>query len=228
MIGLALRTLSRYVVPLAIASATAVAPFALVAFTRPWPRDLPTANAALGRAFAIAGTAWMAALVVVAAAAPLARSLAAGTPLSQRRALVAALANLVRMAIPCAGAIAAVVVGGLALVVPGLALLVLLALTGASTACGMPAPLADSVAAVRTGWRPVAAIVAAMLGFDLALAVGAWKLGTVPFANKLAPAQWATYGNVARVVVIGVAATTPIFATLLAAVHARRERELER
>jgi len=126
------------------------------------------------------------------------------------------------MALPCLAAIAAVLVGGLALVLPALALVVLLSLTGASTERGMPAPLADSVAVVRAHWQPVAAIVAVMLIVDVALALAAWKVFAVPLAKKLKPEQWATYGNVARVVVLGVLATTPVFAALLAAVHARR------
>ena len=164
----------------------------------------------------------MATFVLVAAAAPLARSIAAGAPLSQPRALVTAFANTVRMALPCLAASAAVFVGGLALVLPAFALLVLLSLTGASEQRGMPAPLADSVAAVRTRWPPIAVIVAIMLVVDVALVFAAWKLVTVPFATKLKPAQWATYGNVARVVALGVLVTAPVFATLLAAARTKR------
>lgn len=219
MIGLALRTIVRYVVPLAIATFLVVAPFAALAFRSPWPRDLAGANFALARAFAIAGTAWIATFVLVGATAPLVRSVAAGAPLSQLRALTAAVGNAIRMALPCLAASAAIVVGGLALVIPALVLLVLLSLTGASTERGMPAPLVDSVAAVRARWRPVVVIVGVMLVVDVALVFAAWKLVTVPFGKKLSPAQWATYGNVARVVVLGVAATAPVFATLLAAVR---------
>ena len=222
MIGLALRTLVRYAVPLAIASAIVVGPVVLVADRAPWPNNLPAANAALVRAWILAATGWMLVFVLVAAAAPLVRSLAAGAPLSQLAALRAAIANMLRMALPCIAAIGAVVVGGLALAVPALLLLALLSLTGASTERGMPAPLVDSVQAVRVQWKVVALIVIAMLVVHAALVVGAWKLATVPFAKKLAPHQWATYGNVARIVAIGLFASTPIFATLLAAARARR------
>jgi hypothetical protein len=222
MIGLALRTLVRYLVPLAIVTAVVIAPLALVAFRAPWPNNLPTANMALGRAFVIGGTAWAFQLLLVAAAAPLVRAVAAGEPLSQPRALVAAFSNLVRMFVPCLAAVCAIAIGGLALVVPALVLLVLLSTTGASTERGIPAPLVASVTAVRAQWRPVALVVLAMLVVDVALAFGAWKFAAVPFAKKLKPAQWATYGNVARIVVFGVAATAPIFATLLAAFRVRR------
>ena len=222
MIALALRTLVRYIVPLALTSVVVTAPFLALAFKSPWPRNLPTANAALGRAFVMAGFAWIATLFLVAAAAPLARSIARAAPLSQPRALVAAFANVVRMALPCLAASAAIVIGGLALVVPALALLVLLSLTGASEERGLPAPLVDSVAAVRARWRPIALVVAIMLVVDVVLVFAAWKLTAVPFANKLKPAEWATFGNVARVVALGVLVTAPLFATLLAAARARQ------
>ena len=222
MIALALRTLVRYIVPLALASVLVTAPLLALAFRAPWPRNLPTANAALGRAFVIAGIAWIATFLLVAAAAPLARSLAAGTPLSQPRALVAAIASVFRMALPCLAASAAVAIGGLALVVPALVLMVLLSLTGASEERGLPAPLVDSVAAVRARWQPIALIVAIMIAVNVALVFIAWKVVAVPFAAKLKPAQWATFGNVARVVALGVLATAPLFGTLLAAARARR------
>jgi hypothetical protein len=222
VIALALRTLARYVVPLAMTSVLVTAPLLAIAVRSPWPRNLPTANAALGRAYVLAAAAWMVTFLLVAAAAPLARSVAAGAPLSQPRALLAAFANTARLAVPGLAAIAAVVIGGLALVVPGLLLMVLLSLTGASEERGMPAPLVDSVAAVRARWRPVAAVVAIMIVVDVALVFVAWKLTAVPFAKKLTPAQWATFGNVARVTALGVLATAPIFATLLAAATSRR------
>lgn len=221
MIALAARTLARYLVPLAAATLLVVAPWAIVALRAPWPRNLAGGNLALVNAFGIAATAWIATFVLVGAAAPLVRALHAGAPLSQPRAIVAAVANTVRMALPCLAASAAVLVGGLALVVPAFVLMVVLALTGASTERGMPAPLVDSIARVRERWKPVALIVGVMLVVDVALATGAWKLVAMPFGRKLAPAQWATYGNIARIVVLGIAVTAPMFATLLAACAVR-------
>ena len=222
MIGLALRTLLRYLVPLAIVSTIVAAPVLLVAYRARWPHNMATANAAMLRASLLAATGWMLVLVLVAAAAPLVRSLSIDKPLSQLAATRAALANMLRMLLPCVAAIGAVLVGGLALVVPALVLLVALSLTGTSEERGMPAPLVDSVQAVRARWKLVAVIVFAILAVDAALVLGAWKLATVPFAKKLAPQQWATYGNVARIVAIGVFATAPIFATLLAAARVKR------
>lgn len=221
MIALALRTVVRYLVPLALASVLVVGPAVALAFRAPPPINLPTANAALLRAWLLTALGWMFVLVLVAAAAPLVRSVAAGAPLSQLRALAAALANLARMLLPCLTAAAAVAIGGLALVVPALALFVLLALTGASTERGIPAPLVDSVRMVRARWRPVAAVAGVMLVVQVAVAIGAWKLGTVT-AVKPTPAHWATYANVARIVALGLLVTSPLFATVLAAARVRR------
>jgi hypothetical protein len=221
---LAARTIVRYVVPLAIVTLVVVAPWAYVAFRSPWPRDLAGANLALARAFAIAGTAWIATFVLVGAAAPLVRSVAMGAPLSQPRAIGAAIGNTVRMVLPCLAASAAVLIGGLALVVPAFVLMAMLALTGASTERGMPAPLVESVAIVRERWKPVALAIGVMFVVDVALAFVAWKTVALPFSKKLKPAEWATYGSVARVVVMGVAVTAPLFATLLAAMASRSVR----
>jgi hypothetical protein len=221
--SLALRSLVRYLVPLALATAIVCAPLLLVAFRAPPPRDLATANAALRTGFAIAGVAWMAQLALVAAAAPLVRAVATSAPLSQLRAVVAAVSNLVRMIVPCAAAIACVVVGCLALVIPGLVLLVLVATTGASTERGMPAPLVTGADVVRAHWRTFAAIVAAMLVVDVAIAVVAWKL-IVPATPAKTPQAWAAYGAIARTVALGVLATAPVFSMLLAAARVRYDQ----
>jgi len=175
-LGLAARTFARYLVPLAIVTVVVLAPVVGLALRVRPPADLAGAQRMLRLAWILAGSAWAFQLVLVGAAAPLARALAAGAPVSQLRALGLALAGIVRGALPCLAAIGAVLVGGLALVVPGVALLVLFSVTGASRERGMPAPLVDSAAVVRAQLPVVAAIVAAMLAVDLALAFGAWKV----------------------------------------------------
>lgn len=224
MIALAARTIVRYVVPLAIVTMIVVTPWAYVAVKSPWPRDLPGANFALARAFVLAGTAWIATFVIVGAVAPLVRSVADGAPLSQVRAVVAAIGNGVRMGVPCLAASAAVLVGGMALVVPAFLLMVMLSLTGTSRERGMPAPLVESVALVRGCWKPVALVIGVMIVVDVALVIVAWKTVAVPFGKKLKPIEWATYGNVARVVVIGIAVSAPVFATVLAAIGIKAAR----
>lgn len=220
-LGLAARTCARYALPLAIVTLLVMAPVLVVAWRVRPPADLAGAQRTLRLAWILAGSAWMFQLVLVAAAAPLARALAAGAPLPQLRALGAALAGVVRGALPCLAAIACVLVGGIALVVPGIALLVLFALVGASPARGMPAPLVDSAAAVRAQLPLVAAIVGVMLVVDLALAWTAWKALAVPIAHKVKPGQLAAYRDIVRVVALGVVVAAPPIACALAAVRAR-------
>ncbi|MDQ3364919.1 MAG: hypothetical protein M3680_05780, partial [Myxococcota bacterium] len=145
-------------------------------------------------------------------------------PVSQPRALVLALGGVGRMVVPCLGAIAAVLIGGLALVIPGLVLLVLLSLTGASEARGMPAPLTESVAIVRSQLGFVAAIVAAMIVLDLAIALGAWKLVAAPLVKQLPAAGFATYRDVVRVVAAALVVVSPVLATVLASVRATADQ----
>jgi hypothetical protein len=228
MLGLALRTYGRYAVPLTLISIVVFAPACYSALRAPPPNNAATAISALRFAWTLAATGWAYQLVLVGAAAPLVRGVAAGAPLSQPRAVAAALANLIKMALPCLTAIAAIVLGALALVVPAIVVFGLLALTGASRERGIPAPLADSARSAQTHAAAVACVLAAMLAVDLVLALAAWKLGTVPIAGKLAPAQWAAYGQVARVVAIGLAIVSPVFAMLLAAIHVAGSRDCAR
>ena len=90
---------------------------------------------------------WLGQLVLVGGAAAITG--ARPSQISQLGAFGRGLVQLARAIVPCLAAAAAIAIGGLALVVPGLVLLVLLALTGASRARGVPASLADSIAVVR-------------------------------------------------------------------------------
>jgi hypothetical protein len=218
---LALRTWLRYVLPLTIVSALVHIPVLRFAWKVELPKDAAAAKSLLVAVWLVAGTAWITQLVLVAAAAPAARSLAAGTPLAQWRALVAGLANVVRMVLPIGCVVAAVLVGGMALVVPGVLLLGLLALTAASTEPGLPAPLLDSVAVVRKHWRPVAIAMGAILVIDLALAALAYLVLADPLPKKPAPAQLAAYRDVARAVTVGLAILSPLAASVLAAIRVR-------
>jgi hypothetical protein len=220
-VALALRTLWRYPLPLAVASVIVLSPLVWIALRVPAPPNTAGARATLVLAWLVAGTGFTLQLLLVAAAAPLARSLVAGAPLSQPRALAASLVQLLRMLVPCAVALATVAIGGLALVVPGLVLLVLLSLTGASTACGLPGPLVDSIAVVRANLRGVVIAVAAILLLDLAIALAAQLAVAAPLVRKMKPPQLATYRDVVRVVVLGVAIVSPVGACILAAIRAR-------
>lgn len=219
--GLALRTLARYAAPLVLLSALVFAPLALHALRAEAPRDAAAATRLLVWSFAVAGTAWILQLVLVGAVAPAVRAVAAGERVSQLRVLGRGLLHGVRMALPIAVVGAAVFVGGLALVVPGLALLVLLSLTGASSEPGMPGPLLDSVAVARANLRPVATVVLVMLVVDVALAGGAYLVLAGSLPKKPTPEQLGAYRTVARVTALGLVAVSPLAATLLAAIRAR-------
>ena len=219
--SLALRTWLRYFVPLAILSAILHLPVLRFAWKLEVPKDIPAARSLLVTVWIVAGTAWIAQLVLVAAAAPAARSLAAKQPLTQWRALAGGFANMVRMALPIACVVAAIVVGGMALVVPGVMLLGLLALTAASTEPGLPAPLLDSVAIVRRHWRPVAIAMVAIVAIDLALAAIAYVALADPLPKKPSPKQLAEYRDIARAVTVGLAIVSPLAASVLAAIRVK-------
>jgi hypothetical protein len=171
MFSLAVRTWLRYVAPFALLGVVATVPVAMLAKLAP---TLEPAQArwrlTIGVALAIA--AYFTQVWLAAAVAPAMRSVARGAPLSQRRALVDGASQLVHAIVPVAVMAAAAVIGGVALVVPGLALLVLLAQTGTSERLRepLPAPLADSVAVVRTAFWSTAAIVAVAFVGDIVLA----------------------------------------------------------
>jgi hypothetical protein len=95
----------------------------------------------LVRGWGLLPIAWLGQLVLIGGAAAILRA----RP-SQLRAFTAGLAQLVRAILPCLAAAAAIATASLALVLPGLVLLALLSLTGASTARGpTPQPLASLV-----------------------------------------------------------------------------------
>lgn len=221
-----LRAWLRYLVPLTLLSALALSPLVYVASRVGVVPDPARARAQLRVGWVLAGCALSCQLWLVAAVAPAVRGLADGAPLSQLAALRRGLAGLVRGALPCGIAIVAVLLGGVALVVPGALLLVLLALTGASERLGEapPAPLVDSVAVVRANLPRVAAIVAAIVVGNLAVAfVLQWQL--VPhIAKKVTPAQLASIRTFVRAVPLVLAALSPLAACALAATYRRFTR----
>lgn len=219
---LALRTYARYAVPLTLLSAAVFAPLVYVAFRVPPPKDAIKARAALQLAWLIAGSAWAFQLVLVGAAAPLARAIAAGEAPSQLRALLVAAVHLVRGVVPALAAIVAVALGGVALVVPGVVLLVVFSLAAASTEPSVRAALDDSVACVRAHAGTVCAIVAAMVAVDVAIALVAKHTLTVPIGKRMPPARLAAYRDVVRTVAVACVVVSPMFAAALAAVRARR------
>ena len=220
---LALRTYVRYLVPLTLLSMIVFVPMELVALQLPAPATLPRARGAHQLAWVLGGTAWVLQLWLAGAAAPLARSLAAGAPLPQLGALWAGACQLATAAVPMLAALAAIAVGGLALVVPGVMLLVLFSLTATSTARGLTAPLLDSAAIVRANLRAVVLVLAVMLAADLLFVYAHRATSTVRFTKQMQPDQLAAYRTHVRAVVVALVAIAPIVASALAAIRARHE-----
>ena len=224
MFRLAARTYLRYVAPLTLLGALACAPLLVGVLVLAPTVDAPHARFRLGIGVALAVFALVGQLATVAAAAPALRSLAAGTPLAQTRALSLGARQLACAYIPVLVAFAAVLLGVCALVVPGLALLVLLALTGASERVGepLPAPLADSVALVRPMFWRIAAIVGIALIVNLVIADGGQLalFGVVPKKNPSIAVSAAM--KMKLWVPLALAAVSPLVGCLLAACAAKR------
>jgi len=219
--ALALRTYVRYLVPLTLLSALVFAPVLWFVLRLPVPSDAAFAKQLLRVVWVLAASAWIAQYLLVGAVAPAVRAIASGEPLSQVRSLGRGFLGLARMLLPCLVAIVAIVIGSMALVLPGLALLALLALTGASTERGLPAPLLDSIAVARTNLRSVAITVVAIIVVDLAIVGVAYLVVAEPLPKKPAPAQLAAFRELAQIVTISLAAASPIAASVLAAIRVR-------
>ena len=202
-----IRTMAR-VVPLVVLAAIAMAPWLVVAAFAGVAADLPHARLQLGLGYLLAATAWIGQLWLVAAAAPLQRD--AG-PLEASR-------NLARAIAPWAIAVAAIVLGFAALVVPGLVMLVLFAPTGASTRLGEPppAPLDDAARAARASFRRLAIIVGALVVANFAVAFVAHHLVIAEMAAKPTAEQLHTTRTYVRIVALALAALAPAPAWLVA------------
>jgi hypothetical protein len=214
----------RYAAPLTLLSVVVLAPWLVFALAMPAPRDQISARAVLGASWVIGATAWIGQLLLVGAAAPLARALDAGAPLSQLRALGRGALHLTRAAVPWLAAVATIALGGLALALPGLALLVLLSTTAASTRPGLPEPLAESVAIVRRRLPLATIAVVMLLAVDLGAVVIAQAMLRPPSTGKLGPDQLAALRRILEVEAIAIVAIAPPIAALLAAVHTRAPR----
>ncbi len=231
ILRLAARAHLRYAIPLVLLAVLALAPWLVLALTLQAPADTAGASRALRAGWLLGATAWIGQLLLVGAAAPLVRALDAGAPPSQLRALGRGTLALARAALPWLAAVAAIAIGGLALALPGLALLVLFSTTAASARRGLPGPLVESVELVRRRLPLVAGVVAAMLAVDLGAVALAQLLLRPEAGRKLSPEQLAAFRRMVEVAAIAIVAVAPAIATVLAAVHARasgdgpRERE---
>jgi hypothetical protein len=218
VIGPAIRTWLRYLVPLTLLSALALSPLIAIALGTRAPADLAAAKAVASRGWTLLAFAWLGQLVLVGGASAI---LAA--PRSQLRALGAGVVQLVRAIVPCLIAAAAIAIGCLALVVPGLVLLVLLSLTGASRERGLPAPLLDSISAARRQLPAMILAVAALFAIDALIGVLAHRAFIAALPPKPTPAQLAGARDFVRAMMIALVIVSPLPATVLAALGARLE-----
>jgi hypothetical protein len=226
VIALTLRTWVRYLVPLTLLALVAFAPLLYLALTAKSQTAVPDARMQVRLGWALAGSALAFHLLLVAGVAPAVRAVRSGSPISQVGALVAGLRGLARGALPWLVAVAAIVLGGVALVVPGALLAILLSLTGASDVlrASPQAALADSIAVARTQLRVVALIVIAIVAVDLALTF-VMQLQYVPTITKKATAaKLAPIRMMVRHSALAIVALAPLFACALAAAYSHAKR----
>lgn len=222
--SLALRTYLRYLVPLTLLSVLAAAPVVAFAARMPLAHDFAGAKMQLSLGWTLAGMAWALQLWLVAAVAPAVRSVARGAPLGQLRALLEGLRGLVRGIVPCGLAVVAILLGGVALVVPGLILLALLALTGASEALREPVPaaLVDSIAAARGAIAPIVVVLALIGVANVATGTVAQMVLVRILEWQPSNASLVACRAFVRVVACAVALGSALPACALAAVYAWR------
>jgi hypothetical protein len=219
LVATAIRTWLRYVIPLTLLSAIALSPLVIIALTLRVPGNAGQAVTTRGLGWALVGVAWLGQLILVGGAAAM-----TGARLSQRQALTRGCTQLARAVVPCVVAAAAIALGSLALVVPGVLLLVLLSLTGASPDRGLPAPLRDSIAVARRHLPAVAITVAAMLALDAAIGIIAYRASAMPLGRAPTPAQLLAIRTFVRAVVLGLVVLSPLPAMLLATLRHRAGR----
>lgn len=219
MLALTFRTWIRYIVPLTLIAAVTMCLVGYTAYSVAPATDIPTARAQLHLGWFMAATAWIFQLLLVAAAAPMVR-----TSLSQPAALIAGARQLVRALVPIGVAVAAIMLGFVALVVPGLLLLGLLCLTGASERLGegLPAALEDSVAVVRANAKQVAIAIAVIVAADLALALAAHLILLPALPKKPTPAMMLPARTFVRVVALALIALSSLPACALATIYNRQ------
>lgn len=216
IVGPAVRTWLRYLVPLTLLSAIALSPLVALALATPVPADLAGVKPVLRLGWTLLGIGGLGQLVLVGGASAM-----IGAPRSQLRAVGGGFLQLVRAVVPCLVAAATIAIGSLALVVPGPVLLVLLALTGASRERGLPAPLLDSIASARRQLPAVALAVAALLAIDAAIGLTAYRAFVAPLPPKPTPAQLAAIRDFVRAIVLALVIVSPLPATVLGTLRAR-------
>jgi hypothetical protein len=228
VLSLTVRAWLRYVVPLTLLAAVVLGPVAYLAWTAPAPVDVLAARALVRRGWILAIFALVLQLLVVAGAAPAVRALHDGAPLSQIGAFMAGMRGLVRGFVPWLTAVIAVLLGGVALVVPGVLLLVLVSMTGASEHLGapLPAPIEDSISVARAHLPLIVMVVAAIIAIDLAITFAVQTTFVPVVGKKVTAAKLAPIRMFVRVTALALVAIAPAIGCAVAATysHAKRRR----
>lgn len=218
IVGPAIRTWLGHIVPLTLLSAIALSPLVALAARVHAPADAAAARPAIQLGWTMLAVAWLGQFLLVGGAAAMLTE-----PPSQLRAFTRGLLQLVRAVLPCLVTALAVAIGSLALVLPGLVLLVLLSLTAASRERGLPAPLLDSIAAARRQLPAVALAVLALLALDAAIGLVTYRAFLAPLPPKPTPLQLAVVRNFVRAIVLALVVLSPLPATVLATLRARAQ-----
>lgn len=224
LVQLSIRTYVRYLVPLTLLSLIAFAPLILFALRVPVPLNAKQAEIVLRYAYVFAGCTVILLFLLVGGVAPAVRAIDSGKPRSQLAVLASGLYGLGRSAVPLLLAIAAIAIGTLAAVLPGLLLLVLLALTGASELEGAPARLSESISIARTKMLPIIGVILLTVAAQ-AVAIFVLARPLVPLPKPPPPQLLVAFQHLLRLCVMGVAIAAPLAAVVLAAIHTRGRRQ---
>jgi hypothetical protein len=164
-------------------------------------------------------------LILVGGVAPAVRSIASGAATSQLAALRDGAISLVRAVIPVGFSVLAIVMGSLALALPGLALFVLLSLCGATGAPDrdLAARLAASVSAARANLAAVAAVLVATIAIIIGALYFLQRGLPMPLPKAPTPELLAAFRLFARYAIAGVALVAPLPAIALAALATRAD-----
>lgn len=224
--SLTVRAWLRYVVPLTLLAVIALGPVAYAAWKAAAPVDVVAARGLIRRGWVLATCAIALQLLVVAAAAPAVRALHGGAPLSQIGAFMAGLRGLVRGFVPWLTAIIAVLLGGVALVVPGVLLLVLVSMTGASDKLDrpLPAPIEDSISIARAHLPRIALVVLAVVAVDLAITFAVQTAFVPVVGKKVAAAKLVPIRSFVRYSALALVAIAPAIGCALAATYSHAKR----
>ena len=226
MLSLTFRTWIRYLVPLTCLAAVTMVLVELTAVRAGLPGDVAAARIEMHLGWELAATAWIFQLVLVAGAAPMVRAVATDAPLTQTAALWQGLRGVARAFVPIGMAVFAIVLGSVALVIPGLVLLGLFSLTGASDRLDepLPAALIDSAATVRAHAKQVALVIAIMIAADTAIALAAHvailpSLGKKPAVTSLVAAR-----SFVRAIALALVVVSALPACALAAIYGAKRQ----